>query len=63
MWLSGLSFAKDLAKIKETNIISVISAANLGVTFPEGISHTKFELKDNEEQEIRNVFYPVIRLV
>lgn len=63
VWLSGAHFAADFSQLAENNIVAVLSAADLGLTLPQSIKHCKFDLRDNEEEEIRHVFYPAIRFI
>lgn len=63
VWLSGVHFAMDPAKLSQNKIVAVLSAAELGLSFPSSIKHCTFDLKDCEEEEIRHVFYPAIRFI
>jgi hypothetical protein len=46
VWLSGVHFATDAAKLTQNNIVAVLSAADLGLSFPSSINHCSFDLKD-----------------
>ena len=63
VWLSGMHFASNTQLLQKKNITCVISAANLNLKYPASISHNTFDLCDRPEQEIRDSFYPAIRLL
>jgi protein-tyrosine phosphatase len=41
----------------------VISAIEVNLCLPDTIAHHQFNLRDNCEQEIRDLFYPIRRLM